>query len=70
MSKRDYQLPWRRGIGNESCKIWDANGRLVCTMETAADSTFLIECINLKLAYDNAQKENKLQHTHPEFWER
>ena len=44
--ERDYQLPWKRGIGNESRKIWDANGRLVCMMETSADSTFLVERIN------------------------
>ncbi len=43
---RDYQLPWKRGIGGESRKIWDANGRLVCTMETSADSTFLVDAVN------------------------
>jgi len=46
LSERDYQLPWKRGIGNDACKIWDANGRLVCIMETSADSTFLVESIN------------------------
>ena len=46
MNDRDYQLPWVRGIGSDACKIHDANGRLVCTMETAADSAFLVEAVN------------------------
>ena len=46
MNDRDYQLPWKRGIGKDCHKIWDANGRLVCTMESCADSTFLVETMN------------------------
>ena len=57
MGERDYQLPWKRGIGNESRKIWDANGRLVCTMETAGDSTFLVESVN---GHNKLEEENGL----------
>ena len=62
MSERDYVLPWKRGIGNDCHKIWDANGRLVATVETCADSTFLVVRIN-----EYSALEAKLEATEQEI---
>ena len=42
----EHGLPWKRGIGNDACKIWDKDGHLVCELESSSDSTFLVECVN------------------------
>ena len=52
----ELDLPWKRGIGNDCHKIWDAHGHLVATMENCADSTFIV-------AAANAQQEAKWQPT-------
>ena len=46
MDGRDYVLPWKRGIGDDSRRIFDGNGRLVCTLVTSRDTSFLVDSVN------------------------
>lgn len=43
----DIGTPWRRGIGNDSRKVYDKRDRLVCEVHSATDGTLIVQAVNL-----------------------
>ena len=44
---------WKRGIGNDSHKIWDERERLVATVESSRDGTTIVNRYN---TFDQARE--------------
>ena len=42
----DIGIPWHRGIGNDSRKIYDRRSRVVCETHSASDSTLIVTAVN------------------------